>query len=184
MLGEAVGVSGAQRLALELGSLGRVPSGHERGGGWLFGQTAHESPTPRPSQPPTIRSFGHDDDVSGELEPFLRLGAEIVEEPGSLNSSQFRKRIEPWLSAVLQSEHLVLLLGNGFTTALADSAGAPAPSMGAGAIHLEGVDIEAAASRVHRSTPNVEDRIRAALTLLGGLEVLGDPITASAHTRS
>ncbi len=29
-----------------------------------------------------------------------------------------RKRIEPWLSAVFQAEHLNLLLGSGFTTAV------------------------------------------------------------------
>lgn len=29
-----------------------------------------------------------------------------------------RKSVEPWLSAMFQSEHLSLLVGNGFTTAL------------------------------------------------------------------
>ena len=29
-----------------------------------------------------------------------------------------RKRIEPWLSAVFQAEHLNLLIGSGFTTAV------------------------------------------------------------------
>ncbi|HXW70974.1 MAG TPA: hypothetical protein VEK34_06005 [Methylocella sp.] len=35
-----------------------------------------------------------------------------------------RKQIEPWLSAVFQAEHLNLLVGSGFTTAVAQIAGA------------------------------------------------------------
>ncbi len=34
-----------------------------------------------------------------------------------------RKHIEPWLSAVFQAEHLNLLLGSGFTTAVGYIAG-------------------------------------------------------------
>ena len=35
-----------------------------------------------------------------------------------------RKRVEPWLSAVFQAEHLNLVLGSGFTTAIGYMAGA------------------------------------------------------------
>lgn len=34
-----------------------------------------------------------------------------------------RKRIEPWLSAVFQAEHLNLLIGSGFTTAVRAGSG-------------------------------------------------------------
>src|ERR1035437_7461637 len=40
-----------------------------------------------------------------------------------------RKRIEPWLSAVFQAEHLNLVLGSGFTTAIGDMAGTAATGM-------------------------------------------------------
>jgi hypothetical protein len=40
-----------------------------------------------------------------------------LDELDSLISSA-RKHIEPWLSAVFQAEHLNLLLGSGFTTAV------------------------------------------------------------------
>lgn len=40
-----------------------------------------------------------------------------------------RKHIEPWLSAVFQAEHLNLLLGSGFTTAVGYIAGAPSTGM-------------------------------------------------------
>ena len=42
-----------------------------------------------------------------------------------------RKRIEPWLSAVFQAEHLNLFVGSGFTTAVAHLAGANATGMSA-----------------------------------------------------
>ncbi|MDC4203308.1 MAG: hypothetical protein MPW13_02745 [Candidatus Manganitrophus sp.] len=40
-----------------------------------------------------------------------------------------RKQIEPWLSSVFQSEHLNLLLGSGFTTAIGNIAKAKATKM-------------------------------------------------------
>src|ERR1700687_68030 len=40
-----------------------------------------------------------------------------------------RKHIEPWLSAVFQAEHLNLLLGSGFTTAVGSVAGVWATGM-------------------------------------------------------
>jgi hypothetical protein len=39
------------------------------------------------------------------------------------NTNKFRKHIEPWLTAVFQSEHLSLLLGIGFTSGVASAAG-------------------------------------------------------------
>ena len=40
-----------------------------------------------------------------------------------------RKRIEPWLSAVFQAEHLNVVLGSGFTTAISFLAGAATTGM-------------------------------------------------------
>jgi len=39
------------------------------------------------------------------------------------DTDRFRKHIEPWLTAVFQSEHLSLLLGSGFTSGVAFAAG-------------------------------------------------------------
>src|SRR5438045_1314991 len=52
-------------------------------------------------------------------------------EPDKLEDfiSASRKRIEPWLSAVFQAEHLNLMLGSGFTTAVGYMAGAVAAGM-------------------------------------------------------
>jgi hypothetical protein len=86
--------------------------------------------------------------------------------------------VAPWLSSILQSEHLALLLGSGFTSAIADVAGVAAATMASAPLagpHSKEVESAAAnsAAAIGRGDPNVEDRIRAALTLIGGLDVLG-----------
>jgi hypothetical protein len=90
-----------------------------------------------------------------------------------------RRQIEPWLSAIFQSEHLALLVGSGFSTGLAGAVGAASTNM-APTKFLPAVDakITAAAAesakRMGRGTPNLEDQIRACVTLLAGLEIMGD----------
>jgi hypothetical protein len=91
-----------------------------------------------------------------------------------------RRHIEPWLSAVFQSEHLSLLVGNGLTTAVVAASGGKPLTMGVvpfGCDLEEEVDGWAAesASKLGRGSPNIEDQLRAALQLIGGLEVLKDP---------
>ncbi len=92
--------------------------------------------------------------------------------------SLWRKRIEPWLSAVLQAEHLSLLLGNGFTAAIASHAGAKPASMNKAVFGCSSeAKVNAHAERVAavtgRGDANIEDQLSAALTLLSGLTVLG-----------
>ena len=46
-------------------------------------------------------------------------------------AAEHRRKIEPWLSAVFQSEHLSLLVGNGLLTSVSTAAGVKSvPSMG------------------------------------------------------
>ena len=97
-----------------------------------------------------------------------------VEDPG-----RHRERIEPWLSALLQAEHLNLLIGSGFTTAVAASAGAPPVDMSPTAFRPDYADAvgEAAresAARLGRSDPNIEDQVRTVIELIGGLRILAD----------
>ena len=42
---------------------------------------------------------------------------------------KYRNKIEPWLTAVFQSEHLALLAGTGLTSAVASLAKVDAPGM-------------------------------------------------------
>jgi hypothetical protein len=118
-------------------------------------------------------------------EHYVRAGGNEKVDP-DLNDAgcvaAVRDVVEPWLSAVLQSEHLALLLGNGFTTAVAGLAQTTAPTMDAAFSGdlADQVETSAAASaaRLGRDRPNVEDRIRAALALIAGMTVLGEEATA------
>jgi hypothetical protein len=90
-----------------------------------------------------------------------------------------RKRIEPWLSAIFQSEHLNLLVGSGFSIGLARAANAPPASMARVNIDpaFDAAVATAAAksaSGMGRDAFNVEDQFRAAIALSDGLSILQD----------
>lgn len=102
------------------------------------------------------------------------LNDEELQYPG-----KFRKHIEPWLTAVFQSEHLSVLLGSGFTCGVVLASGGKPLDMGVcqwGSEPKERVDKHAAKTAIicGRGAPNIEDQIRAALQLQAGFEVLGD----------
>ena len=88
-----------------------------------------------------------------------------------------RKHIEPWLSAVFQAEHLNLLIGSGFTTAVGKVAGGAATNMNKvvfGTTYDGAIEGHAAASakRMKRGAPNIEDQLRSAFALLEGFSVI------------
>lgn len=89
-----------------------------------------------------------------------------------------RTRIEPWLTALCQSEHFSLLLGSGLTHAVHRlGTGNPLPGMGAVdfgdfATHISN-EAKRSAGIAGRNKGNIEDQIRAANELLRGLEILG-----------
>lgn len=116
---------------------------------------------------------------------FCRAGAYSISEdalptePDKLDSfvSSARKRIEPWLSAVFQAEHLNLLVGSGMSTAVAYLSGASASSMGTvkfGTSYDSAINAHAASSAkaMNRGSANIEDQFRSALAVLDGLEVI------------
>jgi hypothetical protein len=85
-----------------------------------------------------------------------------------------RKHIEPWLSAVFQAEHLNLLLGSGFTSAVGYIAGVGATGMAKvafGTTYDTAIDAhaQATATAMKRGAANIEDPFRSALALLDGL---------------
>lgn len=101
-----------------------------------------------------------------------------------------RKDVEPWLAALLQAEHVNLLVGSGLTTAIATLAGAPAVDMKTSTFACDLADaVDRAArdgaERCGRGEPNLEDQIRAARELIAGLRILstaggGDAIATRA----
>ncbi len=94
-------------------------------------------------------------------------------------SEVLRPRIEPWLTALFQSEHLSLLLGSGLTHAVHQIAtDTSLPGMNAVTFTHYSNEIEKAAKisaeKSGRDTGNIEDQIRTASELIRGLEITGD----------
>lgn len=103
-----------------------------------------------------------------------------VQKPDEIKNIELQKKhIEPWLAAVFQSEHLALLIGSGFTKAVAYQAGTNAADM---ACDYRGFPLEhelrnAAkkdAQAMGRGEANIEDQIRVANALAQGLKILSD----------
>lgn len=96
---------------------------------------------------------------------------------GELTYKALRKHIEPWLTALFQSEHLSLLAGSGLTHAVHKTAtGELAAGMSGEVTNGEYKDkiIEAAeksAQQAGREKSNIEDQIRIANELLRGMEI-------------
>ncbi len=93
------------------------------------------------------------------------------------SNATMRERIEPWLTALFQSEHFALLVGSGLTHAVHHIAtGKLLPGMAAATFGESGAEIRAAAeesaTRAARNKGNIEDQIRVANELLRGLEIL------------
>ena len=104
----------------------------------------------------------------------------------SFGPETLRTRIEPWLTALVQSEHLSLLIGSGLTHAIHGIAtGQALAGMASATFDVFHDEIIAEAERVakaaERKQGNLEDQIRVANELLRGLEILpvqgsdGDP---------
>jgi len=88
-----------------------------------------------------------------------------------------RNHVEPWLSALFQAEHLNLLIGSGFSTAIATAARSPSVNMQPVSLKHKYADaVESAANesaeRLGRGEPNIEDQIRAIIDLIAGLQVM------------
>lgn len=90
---------------------------------------------------------------------------------------ELRRRIEPWLTSLFQSEHLSLLAGSGLTHAVHYlAAGKGATGMGNLTLSHYQDEINRAAEKASeaagRKKGNLEDQLRVANELLRGLEIL------------
>ncbi|MCD7819369.1 MAG: SIR2 family protein [Lachnospiraceae bacterium] len=96
----------------------------------------------------------------------------------SENRDRFKKIIEPWLSAALQTDHLSMLVGAGLTTAVCQIASVTSSSMGTAEFGEFSEKINSyadnSAQKMGRGSANIEDQIRTAFSLLQGLEINGD----------
>lgn len=124
--------------------------------------------------------FSSDDTESKEGPAFkLAKGNKCSwqKEEETFGPAQLRPRVEPWLTALVQSEHLSLLVGSGLTHAVHHiGTGKGLPGMNPGKFsNLDG-EISAGAKKsadaAGRQIGNIEDQIRVANELLRGLEIL------------
>jgi SIR2-like domain len=98
---------------------------------------------------------------------------------------ELRIQIEPWLTALFQSEHLSLLASSGLTHAVHQLAvGRQAAGMSEVALSIYAAEIRSAAaeaaSKAGRKEGNLEDQLRTANELLRGLKILGASASADA----
>jgi hypothetical protein len=92
---------------------------------------------------------------------------------------KLRPRIEPWLTALFQSEHFSLLAGSGLTHAIHWLAtGKSLPGMSPTKFSHYDDEINAGAKKsaedAGRALGNIEDQLRVANELLRGLEIIAD----------
>lgn len=98
---------------------------------------------------------------------------------GEINAEELKKEVEPWLSAIFQSEHLSLLIGTGLTSAVSFTAGVIPQEMSRLALE-NGLSAkikskaDETAPKMNRGEANIEDDIRIALELINGLKILDD----------
>lgn len=109
----------------------------------------------------------------------VQAGAYEIDEataPDEDSTKNHRENIEPWLAALLQAEHLNLLVGSGLTTALVHHTNAPTINMSPAKLGCQYNErVLAAATRSAfangRKRPNLEDIVRVVRELIQGLEV-------------
>ena len=98
----------------------------------------------------------------------------------TIGPAKLRPRIEPWLTALFQSEHLALLVGSGLSHAIHNIANEAKSMPGMGTVKFNHFDIEIkaeakrSAKAAGREDGNFEDQIRAANELLRGLEIVAE----------
>jgi len=96
---------------------------------------------------------------------------------GTIATDKLRPRIEPWLTALFQSEHFSLLVGSGLTHAMHWMAvGQALPGMTPTKFSHYDNEINAEAKKsaeaAGRAPGNIEDQLRVANELLRGLEII------------
>lgn len=106
----------------------------------------------------------------------LRLGRASHDFSDAPEPEEWSRPVLAWLSALTQAEHLNLLVGSGLTAAVAAKAGVTATGMAPVTFELDGSDGVArsaaeSAKLLGRGEPNIEDHLRAAMELLGGLAI-------------
>ena len=117
--------------------------------------------------------------IDWKMKNILKIGNEIinVDDIPPEDIKKLREKIEPWLTAVFQSEHLSLLTGTGLTLAISNIAKIESQAMGR--IELDGelnqkikTKADEEAKAMGRGEANIEDDFRVAIEFYKGLSVI------------
>ena len=129
-------------------------------------------------------SFVFMDRFDSPTEPVFKLSEDTscswAKANDQIGSAKLRQRIEPWLTALVQSDHLSLLVGSGLTHAIHGIAtGTHLPQMNPLGFGVFDNEISSEAKRVAdaagRNSGNFEDHVRVANELLRGYEIIPPP---------
>lgn len=105
----------------------------------------------------------------------IDIEAEEFKKDNEFNKQKIREKVEPWLTAVFQSEHLSLLIGSGLSIALSGNGSMMKRIEFSGNykdIIKQKADDEA--KKMERGEANFEDDLRIAIELLKGYEIIGN----------
>ncbi|HZY82254.1 MAG TPA: SIR2 family protein [Cyclobacteriaceae bacterium] len=111
----------------------------------------------------------------------LKTNTDLISSNEEPQPKEWRQKVEPWLSAIFQSEHFSLLIGSGLTVAIGFLANIKSQGMGRLALDGEYKDkikdmANKSALKMNRGDANLEDDFRVALELLRGYEILQDDL--------
>jgi len=129
--------------------------------------------------------FGIDWTAKHILKTNTRLVSTSTDE--EVVAEELKKDVEPWLSAIFQSEHLSVLIGSGLTSSVSFLAGVKPQEMWRLNLESEFAEniknkADETASRMNRGEANIEDDIRITLELINGLNIIDDKKAAILNT--
>lgn len=108
--------------------------------------------------------------VSDEL---LDIESDSFKSKGNIDYIKIRKKVEPWLTALFQSEHLSLLVGSGLSIALGGNSNLMSRLEFSETFKtIINIKADEEAKVLGRGTANFEDDIRVAIKLLEGYKIL------------
>lgn len=120
------------------------------------------------------------DNIDWKAKNIVKISSEFFnfKKDDEIDKKKFRAKIEPWLTAIFQSDHLSLLAGSGLTRAVTTIAGSA--SQGMGRIEFETYKdkikewSDKQAESMDRGKANFEDDFRTAMEFLKGLKINED----------
>ena len=119
--------------------------------------------------------------INWEKDHILYIPNEVPKNFDEPDEKKLRNVIEPWLTAVFQSEHLSLLTGTGLTSGICHEAGVTPQAMQRIDFNICNKEIhkyaDSAAENLSRGSANFEDDLRTAIELFKGLKILNDSKT-------